>query len=63
MVTLMERYVEKEEAYLKIHKSSEAFLNFRSKLKAMQDAGYVEVEGQSYLDSGVGFGDRLKRDG
>ena len=59
MVTLMERYVDKDEAYLKTHKSSEAFLDFRPKLKAMQDAGFVEVEGQSYLDTGVGFGDRV----
>jgi hypothetical protein len=38
--------------------SSAPFLEFRPKLKAMQDAGLVAVEGDSYVDSGIGFGDR-----
>lgn len=59
MVTMMERYRDKDEAYLTIHKSSKPFLDFRPKLKAMQDAGYVEIDGQSYLDSMIGFGDRV----
>ena len=59
MVTLMERYADKDEAYLKIHKSSKPFLEFRPKLKAMQDDGNVEISGESYLDSMVGFGDRV----
>jgi len=52
---LMERYVDKEEAYLKIHKSSHEFLEFRPKLQAMQEAGRVTLSGHSYLDTGVGF--------
>ena len=58
VATLLERYVDKEQAYLNIHKSSAAFLEFRPKLKAMQETRLVSVEGQSYLDSGLGFGDR-----
>lgn len=58
LLTFLERYADKEEAYLKTHKSGKAFLEFRPKLKAMQDAGNVEITGQSYLDTMVGFGDR-----
>lgn len=57
-VLIMERYKDKENAYLKVHRSSQQFLEFRPKLQAMQEAGYVTVDGESYLDSGVGFGDR-----
>ena len=59
MVTLMERYADKDEAYLNIHKSAKPFLEFRPKLKAMQDDGNVEISGESYLDRMVGFGDRV----
>lgn len=57
-VLVLERYRDKDNAYLTVHRSSEPFLAFRPKLKAMQDAGYVTVSGHSYLDSKVGFGDR-----
>jgi quinol monooxygenase YgiN len=57
-VLVLERYQDKEEAYLQIHKSSTPFLAFRPKLQAMQEAGHVTISGHSYLDSGVGFGDR-----
>jgi quinol monooxygenase YgiN len=57
-VLVLERYKDKDHAYLIVHRSSEPFLAFRPKLKAMQDAGYVTVSGQSYLDAKVGFGDR-----
>jgi quinol monooxygenase YgiN len=57
-VLILERYKDKENAYLKVHKSSEPFLAFRPKLQAMQEMGQVKVSGNSYLDSGVGFGDR-----
>lgn len=59
-VLILERYKDKENAYLKIHKSSAPFLAFRSKLKEMQDKGQVEISGHSYLDSGVGFVERTK---
>lgn len=58
-VLIMERYKDKENAYLKIHRSSEAFLAFRPKLKAMEDVGDVTIHGDSYLDAGLGFGDRV----
>mmetsp|Transcript_18309 Transcript_18309/g.25810 ORF Transcript_18309/g.25810 Transcript_18309/m.25810 type:complete len:165 (-) Transcript_18309:265-759(-) len=58
LVTIMERYVDKEEAFLNIHRSSEPFLAFRPKLKALQDAGFVEISGNSFLDSQLGFADR-----
>lgn len=57
-VLVLERYSDKEKAYLEVHKSSRAFLEFRPKLKKMQDDGFVDISGHSYLDSGVGFGDR-----
>ncbi|CAB9503457.1 expressed unknown protein [Seminavis robusta] len=54
-VLFLERYVDKDEAYLKIHKSSAAFLTFRPKLQALQQAGRVTMSGNSYEDSGFGF--------
>lgn len=58
-VLVMERYKDKDNAFLKVHRSSPLFLEFRPKLKAMQEAGYVTIQGNSFLDSGVGFGDRV----
>ena len=52
---LVERYTDREEAYLKIHKSSKEFLEFRPKLQAMQESGKVTISGHSYLDAGLGF--------
>eukprot|EP00565_Helicotheca_tamesis_P006489 CAMPEP_0185732040 /NCGR_PEP_ID=MMETSP1171-20130828/14758_1 /TAXON_ID=374046 /ORGANISM="Helicotheca tamensis, Strain CCMP826" /LENGTH=134 /DNA_ID=CAMNT_0028401425 /DNA_START=146 /DNA_END=550 /DNA_ORIENTATION=- len=57
-VLLIERYEDKENAFLNIHRSSEEFQEFRSKLKAMEENEFVEIDGHSYLDSSVGFGDR-----
>jgi len=57
-VLVMERYKDKDEAFLKVHRSSQPFLEFRPKLKALQDAGLVTVDGESFVDLGVGFGDR-----
>jgi quinol monooxygenase YgiN len=59
-VLVLERYKDKENAYLKVHRSSAPFLSFRKKLQAMQNEGQVKISGNSYLDSGVGFGDRTK---
>ena len=53
-VIMLERYTEKS-LYLTVHKSSEAFLKFRPKLKALQDGGKVAVEGFSYQEGGYGF--------
>lgn len=57
-VLILERYRDKEIAFVQVHRSSEPFQTFRPKLQAMQEAGYVTVSGHSYLDAGVGFGDR-----
>ena len=61
MVTLLERYEDKDNAFLKIHRSSVPFQNFRAKLKAMEEKGLVKVDGNSYLDSGVGHVDSMDR--
>jgi len=60
-VMILERYKDKENAYAKVHKSSEQFLEFRPKLKALQDAGHVTIEGHSYVDTSIGFGDRVSK--
>ena len=57
-VLILERYRDKENAYLKVHRSSAAFLEFRKKFQSMMDKGQVKISGHSYLDSNVGFGDR-----
>lgn len=57
-VLVLERYRDKEEAYLKVHKSSKPFLEFRPKLGKLQEEGKVVISGHSYIDSMVGFGDR-----
>lgn len=58
-VLILERYQDKENAYLKIHKSSQVFIDFRPKLKELNDAGHVTIDGHSYLDTMTGFGDRV----
>jgi len=50
-VSVLERYTDKDVAYLQIHKSGSAFLEFRPKLQALQEAGYVTISGESYLDA------------
>jgi len=55
-VTILERYKDKYRAYLKVHRSSKPFQTFRPKLQGMVDDGeVVKIEGQSYLDSQIGF--------
>ena len=56
---ILERYKDKENAYLKVHRSSATFLEFRPKLKALMDAGHVTMSGHSYMDSRAGFADRV----
>jgi quinol monooxygenase YgiN len=57
-VLILERYRNKETAFLQVHRSSAPFQSFRPKLKAMEDQGYVKISGDSFFDSGIGFGDR-----
>ncbi|KAL3800835.1 hypothetical protein HJC23_001672 [Cyclotella cryptica] len=54
-VLVLERYSDKDNAYLNVHKSGGEFLKFREKLKGMQDRGEVQIEGESYLETNVGF--------
>ena len=52
---ILERYLTKKESYLKAHKSSPIFFNFREKLQEMQAEGHVTLDGHSYLETGVGY--------
>jgi quinol monooxygenase YgiN len=54
-VLILERYINKDHAYLHIHRHSKEFLQFRPKLQALIDEGHVVVSGHSYLDSNLGF--------
>lgn len=55
VVTMVERYPNKKEAYLKRHRTSLPYLEFAPKLRAMQDAGQVTVSRESYWDTQLGF--------
>jgi len=52
---LLERYVDKEHAYLTIHKTSTEFLKFRPQLQTMINDKKIIISGKSYLDSGLGY--------
>lgn len=54
-VLILERYTDKENAFLQIHKTSVPFLEFRTKLQTMQTNQYVTIDGASYYDSGIGY--------
>lgn len=51
---IIERYRSKAD-YTGAHRSSPAFHKFRPKMKALQEAGKVQVGGNSYVELGVGF--------
>jgi len=55
LVMFLERYTDKDEAYLKIHKSGREFLKFREELKGMQERGEVDISGESYIETDLGF--------
>ena len=55
LVLVLERYSDKDNGYLKVHRSGTEFLNFREKLKAMQEEGGVVVQGESYLETELGY--------
>lgn len=46
-VMIMERYVDKDDAYLKVHRSSKAFLDFKRTLRELAP----EVDGHSFHES------------
>jgi quinol monooxygenase YgiN len=54
-VLVLERYSDKDNGYLRVHKSGGEFLKFREQLKGMQDRGEVQIEGESYLETTLGF--------
>ena len=51
---IVERYLEKDKAFLVDHKNSQSFLKFREKLKVMQNDGKVKLDGESYQE-GIGY--------
>ena len=51
---IYERYRSKAD-YLGPHRSSPAFKAFRPRMKALQDAGEVNVSGSSFVEIGLGF--------
>ena len=51
---IYERYASKAD-YLGAHRSSPAFKAFRPRMKALQDAGEVNVSGSSFVEIGLGF--------
>jgi len=55
MAIVMERYSDKERGYLDIHRSGKEFQKFREQLKKMQEDGYVTIEGESYLETELGY--------
>jgi quinol monooxygenase YgiN len=59
-VVILERYKDKDRAFLEVHRNSIPFQVFRPKLKAMMDEGHVTMVGESYVDSMLGFGDRVQ---
>ncbi|KNC80163.1 hypothetical protein SARC_07476 [Sphaeroforma arctica JP610] len=54
VLRVVERYTNKS-AYLDTHKSSKKFQSMRSTLQKMQDANEVEIQGESYSDTDVGY--------
>ena len=55
MIVVMERYSDKDNGYLTVHRSGNEFQKFREILKGMQDKGDVEISGESYLETSLGF--------
>lgn len=52
-VHVLERYKDKD-YYLNVHKTSREFLAFRAELQKLFDKG-AKVEGQSYIETDIGF--------
>mmetsp|Transcript_39213 Transcript_39213/g.54443 ORF Transcript_39213/g.54443 Transcript_39213/m.54443 type:complete len:143 (-) Transcript_39213:237-665(-) len=50
-----ERYSNKDDAYMNVHKSSEAFMSFRSKVQQMEKDARVSISGNSFQELGVGY--------
>lgn len=56
-VFILERYKDKDVAFMKVHRSSPAFMKFRALMAKMQDTKQISlVDGHSYVeDSALGF--------
>ena len=54
-VLILERYADKDNAYMDIHRSGKEFIKFRKQLKGMQEAGDVVIEGSSYIETDLGY--------
>ena len=52
---LVERYIDKDNAFLQIHRSSAQFQEFRPKLQKLIQDNRVKMNGQSYYDSNIGY--------
>lgn len=55
MVIVLERYSDRENGYLLVHKNGKEFLLFRDELKAMQERNEVTIAGESYLETDLGY--------
>lgn len=55
MLAVIERYSDKDHGYLKVHRSGVEFLKYRDEVKGMQERGEVAIEGESYLETDLGF--------
>ena len=51
---IVERY-KSQAMYHSVHKKSDAFIEFRQLLQRMMNKGDVSVDGQSYLETKLGF--------
>ena len=54
-VLILERYADKDNAYMDIHRSGKEFLKFRNQLKVMQEADDVMIDGHSYIETDLGY--------
>ena len=54
-VLILERYSDKDNAYMDIHRSGTEFLKFRKQLKVIQEAGDVMIDGHSYIETDLGY--------
>ena len=50
-VFILERYVDRNKAYLSVHRTSQPFLEFKSFISSLT----IVVDGHSYYESGIGF--------
>mmetsp|Transcript_14992 Transcript_14992/g.36006 ORF Transcript_14992/g.36006 Transcript_14992/m.36006 type:complete len:122 (+) Transcript_14992:223-588(+) len=54
-VVVIERYTDKDHGFLEVHRSGKEFLKFRKRLKSMQESGDVRIDGDSYLETDLGY--------